>query len=296
MVSIKERKRGNKRYYYLEHSFRLNGKIVKEEKYIGSSIPKDMDRIKGDFLSGIYSRKWYVVSDKIKANYKKDINAATVSEKEKEIEGFMIKFTYDTQKIEGSTLTLKETANLLQHGITPSHKPNSDVKEAEAHSKIFYKMLKQKKDLTMRLVLEWHYNLLAGTRNDIAGRIRTRQVWILGSKFVPPSPVEVVPLFEDFFSWYDKDNGKIHPVELAALVHLKFVTIHPFIDGNGRLSRLIMNFVLKRYGYPMLNISYKNRASYYNALERAQTKNADSIFISWFFRRYLKEYRRYLKP
>ncbi|MBU4493217.1 MAG: Fic family protein, partial [Nanoarchaeota archaeon] len=80
----------------------------------------------------------------------------------------------------------------------------------------------------------------------------------------------------------------------AALVHLKFVTIHPFSDGNGRISRLIMNFVLNRHGYPLLNISYEKRTGYYNALERAQIKKQDNIFVQWFFRRYVKEYKRYL--
>jgi Fic family protein len=294
MVNIRERKKGNKSYYYLEHSFRLNGQIVKEEKYLGHHIPKNIGKITTYFLADIYNKKWYLLLDKIKTVYKKDMSSATISEKEKEIEGFMIKFTYDTQKIEGSTLTLKETANLLQHGITPSNKPNRDVKEAEAHSHIFYKMLNYKKDLTMQLVLEWHYSLFENTKKDIAGKIRTRQVWIFGSKFIPPSPVEVSPLLEDFFSWYNKNKGKIHPAELAALAHLKFVTIHPFIDGNGRLSRLVMNFILNKFGYPMLNISYKNRLGYYNALERAQVKKIDTIFTSWFFRRYLKEYRKYL--
>jgi Fic family protein len=295
MVNIRERKYGNKSYYYLEHSFRLNGKIVKKERYLGGYIPKDVDKIKKDFLAKIYNQKWYILLDRIKTVYKKDIGSATASEKEKEIEGFMIKFTYDTQKIEGSTLTLKETANLLQHGITPSNKPNRDVKEAEAHSHIFYDMLNYKKDLTMQLILEWHYKLFENTKKDIAGKIRTRQVWIFGSKFIPPSPVEVSPLLEDFFRWYNKNKGSIHPVELAAAAHLKFVTIHPFIDGNGRLSRLVMNFILNKFGYPMLNISYKNRVGYYNALERAQVKKVNSIFVSWFFRRYLKEYKKYLK-
>ena len=156
-------------------------------------------------------------------------------------------------------------------------------------------MIKYKKDLTLQLVLEWHHSLFENTKKDIAGKIRTRQVWIYGSKFVPPSPAEVIPLLDDFLSWYNKNKMKMHPVELAAIAHLKFVTVHPFIDGNGRLSRLVMNFVLNRFGYPMLNISYENRVGYYNALERAQVKKTDSIFVLWFFRRYIKEYKRYLK-
>lgn len=295
MVEIRQRRTGNSTYYYLEHSFRLNGKITKKELYLGKEIPKNIDSIKANFLFEIYNQKWYVLFNRIKSNYTKDKASSTASEREKELEQFMIKFTFDTQRIEGSTLNLKETANLLQHGITPSNRPNRDVKEAEAHSRLFYDMLDYKKELSLQVTLEWHYKLLKDTKPDIAGKVRTRQVWIAATKFIPPSPVEVQVELAAFFRWYNKNKDKLHPVELAALVHLKFVTIHPFIDGNGRISRLLMNFVLNKHGYPMLNIPYTNRAGYYNALERAQVKKGDSIFVSWLFRRYEKFYRKYTK-
>lgn len=100
--------------------------------------------------------------------------------------------------------------------------------------------------------------------------------------------MKVHPALMDFFRWYEKNKKRPHPVEWAALVHLKSVTIHPFADGNGRISRLMMNFVLNRNGYPMLNISYENRNSYYSALERAQAKNVEDIFLQWFMRNYVK--------
>ena len=112
---------------------------------------------------------------------------------------------------------------------------------------------------------------------------------------MPCTPVEINLMLRDFFRWYNKNKGKLHPVELAALVHLRFVTIHPFGDGNGRLSRLMMNFVLNKYGYPMLDITYENRSSYYNSLERSQIKNNEHIFAQWFFKKYKKEHERYLK-
>ncbi len=293
MVEIRQRKRGDIGYYYLEHSFRLDGKVLKKELYLGRQIPKNINMIKRNFLKEVYNQKWYSLFDKIRINYKKDIAPATKSEIEKELEVFMIKFTYDTQKIEGSTLTLRETANLLQHSITPSNKPSRDVKEAESHSRIFYEMVGYKKDLSLQVILKWHYELLKDTRQDIAGKIRTRQVWIGGSKFIPPAPVEVTVLMEELFKFYNRQKDKLNPVELAAIMHLKFVTIHPFVDGNGRISRILMNFILKKNGFPMLNIPYKNRAGYYNALERTQVKKIDSVFVLWFFRRYLKGNERY---
>ena len=170
-----------------------------------------------------------------------------------------------------------------------------DVKEAEAHSSLFYDMLNCRRELSLQVILEWHYKLLKDTKLDIAGKVRTRQVWIAATKFIPPSPAEVQVELAAFFRWYNKNKDRLNPVELAALVHLKFVTIHPFADGNGRISRLLMNFVLNKHGYPMLNIPYTNRAGYYNALERAQVKKSDSIFVSWLFRRYEKLYKRHVE-
>lgn len=293
MVTIKKRTIGKQTYYYLEHTVKKDGKVEKKEKYLGKKIQKNIEEIKREFLSDIYKEKWYPSFDKIKENFSKELRKAPELAKEKGTEAFAIRFTYDTQRIEGSKLTLRETADLLERGVTPREKPLRDVKEAEAHKKIFYEMLSYKKNLSLQIVLYWHKKLFESTRPEIAGRIRQHQVAISGSKFVPPFPAEICPLLIEFFKWYNKN--RLHPVELAALVHLKFVTIHPFTDGNGRISRLIMNFILHRHGFPMLNIPYEKRASYYNALERSQIKRIESIFAQWFFRRYVKEHKGYLK-
>ena len=293
MVTLKTKTIKNKKYFYLVHNGVKKSKKHRVEFYLGTSIPKNIEEIKIKFLQKVYYDKWYSLLDKIKFNYSKDHKKMPVSAKKKETETFAIKFTYDTQRIEGSTLTLRETANLLENGITPSQKPLQDVKEAESHLKVFREMLDYDKDLSLQIILYWHKLLFESSKKDIAGRIRVHQVAIAGSKFMPPFPAEVYPLLRDFFKWYSKYKTKVHPVELAALVHLKFVTIHPFADGNGRLSRLVMNFVLNKFGFPLLNIEYKNRNSYYNALERSQTNKDYIIFVHWFFRRYLKEYKRY---
>lgn len=295
MVRIKEKQISGNTYYYLEHSYKSKGKTLKKELYLGRSIPKEIDKIKSNFVFEIYKEKWYSRFDTIKESFSKEQKSMPQEAADKYIESFMIKFTYDTQRIEGSTLSFKETAALLLHGITPKNKPIRDVKEAEEHREIFYEMLSFKKDLSLEKVLEWHYKLFKGTKPEIAGKVRSHQVYISGSNFLPPSPAEVPALLSEFFRWYDKSKAKLHAVELAALAHLKFVTIHPFTDGNGRTSRLIMNFILNKRRYPMLNIQYANRASYYTALERSQVKKIEGSFLQWFFRRYLKENRRYLK-
>ena len=291
---------GSRTYYYLQHSIRKGQRVETEEIYLGTKIPKNVEKIKGKLLKTIYEKEWYPLLDQIKERYSKEIKSMPLSSRQKEMETFATRFTYDTQRIEGSRLTLKETANLLDKGITPKDKPLEDVKEAEAHRRLFFEEIldyKKKKDLSIDIILDWHRKLFLSTKSDIAGKIRKHQTRILGSKFIPPLPVEVYPLLREFFRWYNRNKDKdivYHPVELAALVHLRFVTIHPFGDGNGRISRLMMNFVLNKKGYPMLDIPYSGRNSYYTALERSQVKKADSVFIQWFMRKYVKENDAYL--
>jgi len=294
LVTIKKRVIGGRTYYYLEHSVRMNGKVGKKETYLGKAVPKKIEEIKRNFMHSIYKEKWFKTFDSIRRNLAKERRLMPKSAWEEELKKFSIRFTYDTQRIEGSALTLRETANLLEMGVTPLGKPVQDIKEAEAHQRILYGILELHKDLSLQTILHWHKRLFESTKQDIAGRIRQHQVAISGSKFVPPSPAEVYPLLRKFFKWYERNKQKLHPVELAALAHLKFVTIHPFADGNGRISRLVMNFILNRRSFPMLNIPYENRNSYYNALERSQVKGQDSIFLQWVFKRYVKEYGRYV--
>ena len=293
MVAIKKKIVKGQTYYYLAHSMREGKKVQKKEIYLGRMIPANIEEIKRNLLDDI-NQKWYSDVDRIRKNFSKNQKAMPKSAKEKELENFATKFTYDTQRIEGSTLTRRETANLLGRGIAPKNKPMRDVAEAQAHRDLFLDILKSKKDLSLQQVEDWHWSLFNKTKADIAGKIRKYKVAISGSKFIPPLPVEVYPMLMEFFQWYNKNKNKLHPVELAALAHLKFVTIHPFGDGNGRISRLIVNFILDRKTYPMLDIPYENRNSYYNALERSQLKNDDRIFLQWFIKRYIKEYQSYL--
>ncbi len=295
MVTIKTKKIKDQIYYYLEHSIRKGKQVKKKEIYIGKKIPQNIEQLKRNLLDDIYKERWYADVDRIKQRFSKEHRTMPKSAREKQLQNFAISFTYDTQRIEGSTLTLRETADLLEKGITPKNRPIRDVKEAEAHRDLFYEILDLKKDLSLQMVLEWHWKLFNLTKPDIAGKIRKHQVTISGSRFMPPSPVEVYPLVTEFFKWYNKNKGKIHPVELAAIAHLKFVTVHPFADGNGRISRLIMNFILHKKGYPMLDIKYEGKNSYYNALEKSHLKKEDRTFLQWLVKRYIKEYRRYLQ-
>jgi len=138
------------------------------------------------------------------------------------------------------------------------------------------------------MILRWHYEIFKDTQPGIAGKFREYPVGISGSKFKPPSPIELNALLRDFFRWLDRNIDRYDPVDLAGLAHFKFVTIHPFGDGNGRISRLIMNWILWKKHYPMFIIQYKNRNRYYSGLERAQVKENPFVFLGWFLRNYIK--------
>ena len=294
MVSVKKKIINGNAYYYLEQSYRKNGKIDKKEKYLGPTLPKNIEKVKEEFLREFYQETWFNRFDTIKEQFIKEKRNIPPSLEKKQTEQFAITFTYNTNRIEGSTITLRETADLLERGISPSQRPLEDIKETEAHQVVFYDMLKYNKEITLSTVLYWHKQLFQHTKPDAAGKIRNYQVGISGSKFLPPYPIELDLLLRDFFDWYNQNKKKLNPVHLAGLVHLKFVTIHPFGDGNGRISRLLMNYVLNKNGYPMLIIPYSQRKSYDTALERSQLKKDENVFILWFFKRYLKEYKHYL--
>lgn len=296
MVRIRKRVVGSNEYFYIEHTMKRIGKVEKKERYIGKKIPKDIEKIKKAFLNEIYKEKWFIKFERISSAFRNEYKKMPMLGREKYIENFMIKFTYNTNRIEGSTLTLRETASLLEEGITPKGKPVKFVKEAEAHKKLFYEMLQYKKDLGLGIVLHWHRLLFENTEPEIAGNIRKHQIAVSGSKTEFPVPAELNALLQDFFGWYNRDKTRLNPVELASLAHMRFVSIHPFTDGNGRISRLIMNFILNRNGYPMLDIPYSNRNAYYTALERAQTKKEDYAFVQHIFRRYIKEHKKYSEP
>lgn len=293
MVNVVKRRKGNQDYYYMYHDSK-RGKRKQHEVYLGKAIPKDIEERKKSFALEIEREEWLPKLKKIRANFKKERSKIPKSIQEKNLKAFSVKFTYNTQRIEGSTLTLRDTLLLLEDGLSPPNRPNNDIKETEIHQKLFLEIIKQKEDLSLRLVKKWHKRLFEQTKPDIAGVFRDYEVRINQSKFVPPPHTAVHLLVDGFFKWYNSNKKKLNPVELAALVHLKFVTIHPFGDGNGRTARLMMNNVLNKFGYPLLDIDYSDRRSYYTALERSQTKDDELPFLQWFMKRYLKEYKKYL--
>jgi Fic family protein len=295
LVTIVRKTVKGRPYFYLEHTVRRGGKRTTRSRYLGREVPRDIDEVRRRFLLELNREKWFSAFEKIREGYDAEVRAEPKSAREKALLEFSVRFTYNTQRIEGSTLTLRETAQLLEERISPGGRPVGDVKEAEAHQRVFLEMLEHEGDLSQELITDWHWFIFNETKPDIAGKIRRHGVRIAGSRFTPPTPVELQPALDDFFDWYRRmGKAKTNPVELAGLVHLKFVTIHPFGDGNGRVSRLMMNFVLHKNQYPMVDIEYGRRAAYYGSLERSQFKEDERPFMNWFFRNYAREFKGYL--
>ncbi len=195
-----------------------------------------------------------------------------------------LEYTFESNRIEGNTLTLKETDLVVNEGLTISGKSMREHLEAINHKEaIEYvkHLIDKKSDINEREVLSVHNLILRGIDQANAGKYRNVQVMIKGSSFTPPAPYLVAKQMEDYFLWYRSNVKKMHPVLLAAEMHERLVTIHPFIDGNGRTSRLIMNLVLLKYGYVIANIKgdAQSRVAYYNALEKVQTGGSKDDFM-----------------
>lgn len=195
-----------------------------------------------------------------------------------------LEYTFESNRIEGNTMTLRETDMVINEGLTISGKSMREHLEAINHQEAigFIKDLMQKNNaLNERDLLSIHNLILRGIIPEDAGRYRKVQVMIQGSTHMPPQPLLVAQEMEEYFIWYEINKNKLHPIILAAEMHERLVTIHPFIDGNGRTSRLVMNLILMQKGYLIANIKgdYENRMQYYQSLEKAQTKKDKEDFL-----------------
>ncbi len=295
MATVRTVRRGGRSYRYLVQSYRWDGVVRKRQLYLGTSIPKDLATARHTLEEAIWKATWFARFDSIRAAYQKRLDGLPQSVREKETEDFVLQFTYDTNRIEGSTLSLNDTRLLLERGITSTSRPLNDTLEAKKHAQLVQRLIRQPEVIDLAHLLRWHKELFAETKPDIAGRIRDYEVMIRGSRHVPPSSFEVRPMLIELLRWSMRSAPTVHPVQLAAEVHFRFEHIHPFGDGNGRVGRLLMNALLARNGFPMINITYTRRRRYYRALELASTGGDARPFLHWFFLTYSREMQFYLK-
>lgn len=203
-------------------------------------------------------------------------------------EKLRIDWTYNTNAIEGNTLTLQETAFFLREGLTSKGKPLSEFLEAKNHVEaisFLEEVVKESRPLTERLIKDFHaivmqdskYVWIGPTDNRIKKRIEpgnykydnNHVVKLDGTIHFYTDHLQVPGEMENLIKWYEENKEKVHPVELAAGLHHKFVAIHPFTDGNGRVARLVMNLVLMQAGYLPAIIKNEDRMEYYSALDAA---------------------------
>jgi len=283
-MRIIKRKKGGKEYFYLQHSFRKDGKVTTRELYLGKQIPDNIKELKAKLAfeaKDALSRKL----ETIRSRFQEEWARYPASAREKELQEIAIAFTYNTNAIEGSTITLEETRQILEDRVAPS-KPLRDIRETESHAKVFLAMLKTEEHVSEELLLKWHREIFAETKPDIAGKLRDYMVRV--GPYVAPDWSKVPQLMRQLVTFVNE--LKLNPVEVAARAHFMFEKIHPFGDGNGRIGRLLMNYILWRNGYPMLIFEYKKRNAYYKALQRTEEG-----FANYFLRRYITVHKKLLQ-
>lgn len=199
-------------------------------------------------------------------------------------EALAIEYTFESNRIEGNTLTLQETELVVNEGITIAGKSMREHLEAINHSEAidYIKDFAQGHlHITQHTIREMHALVLHGIDRENAGCYRKVPVMISGSRHIPPQPYLIEKRMEEFMSHFaEMETGNIHPILIAAYLHDELVGIHPFIDGNGRTSRLLMNLYLIRNGYTMvaLKSSDEYKLKYYNALEASHIDKRPEAF------------------
>lgn len=275
-----------KGFYYLSHTFRKKGRPVNRYKYIGKSVPSNLEMIKERFLRECMQEELFLKLNRIKKRFNSEWNAFPESVKKRNIIDSAIIFTYNTNAIEGSTITLDETEDLIKRRLSPN-KSLDDVQETIKHVDVFFKVINEKRELSLLLILEWHRELFESTKPDIAGKIREYLVRVGG--YLAPDWQDIPKLLKDFFEWFSSNKKIMHPVELAARAHYKFEKMHPFGDGNGRIGRLIIIYILRKANFPIFAIEYVKRKRYYNALRKDE-----NYFVRYLIKRYLSENKRFI--
>lgn len=273
------------RLNYLRHTFRKKGKVTYREIYLGKKIPNDIEKIKEQFLTKCLEEDLFKQFKIIAKNFRKEWNTLPESIKKNNYIDVSVEFTYNTNAIEGSTITLDETEDLIKRRISPNKK-FSDVQESISHAKTFLEVINSKDKLDIKQLLKWHSALFKDTKPDIAGKFRDYLVRV--GIYLAPDWQDIKKSMDKLLEWYKTNESTMNPVEFAARMHYKFEKIHPFGDGNGRIGRLIIALILRQKGYPILIIDYKNRKSYYHALSKSENE-----FTNYFFQRFLKANVRY---
>lgn len=218
-------------------------------------------------------------------------------------EKFQIEMTYNSNAIEGNSLTLRETFLVINEGMTVKGKSLKDHLEAKDHHaalEYLYDLIAKDKKHTLSemLIRHLHQIIIQEIDKEWAGKYRNANVIIGGAKHTPPDALQVPQKMRNLIKWLNLQKNKMHIVELSALLHHKLVHIHPFFDGNGRTARLAMNLLLMRAGYPLVIILKNDRKKYYDILDKADSGKYEPLvkFIAQSVERSLDIYLKTLTP
>ncbi|MGC9445133.1 MAG: Fic family protein [Candidatus Methanospirareceae archaeon] len=205
-------------------------------------------------------------------------------------EAVFVKYAQGTTAIEGNTITTRQARELLKHNVTPSGKTLREIHELINFRDLQTYLHGYKGDVSERLIKQMHA-IIERNISDIVGAYRQIQVWIEKADYVPPPPFEIPTLMKELIAWYRKNKGRLHPFELGIRLHTKFVTIHPFTNGNGRIGRALLNFVLQKNGYPTLILDLGDRERYLDAVAEGNDEKYDPI-ITFMYDMYLSQHRQ----
>lgn len=306
MTYVETIKRNGKEYYYLTKNIRLGlDKWKKVRIFLGDKIPSKeeaKDRIREiedksrPFLK-ISNYAYLSESDAetlqdLKESYDSWLKQVPKSVKEKLNEDFVIRFTYNSNAIEGNRLTLRQTALILKDKVIPSGVRAQDYNEAINGKECLDYLKTYKGELNTRFLEKVNEILTKNTGVTYGGRIRFFDVKIEGSTHVPPTHTEVKKHMLNLFKWYSANKNKLHPFELAAMTHARLTWIHPFEDGNGRTARAVMNLILMKKGFPVFFIPFEKREEYYQSLDAAD-KGGYPEYVSRMLRLIIDQIRSY---
>src|SRR3989338_1400443 len=304
MAYLTKLRKGGKVYYYLAENIRLAaGRRKQVRKYVGTEKPSEtrLQTLMAQFEEEVETEqtksqgRHYLTqdeiteADRINKEFWGRYHKQTPSVREQFDQNFVMAFVYNTNSIEGSTLSPKEVELLLSENISPN-KPLDDVLEAKAAQRTLQFVKEHPGDLDEDLALKIHERYFKDTKPKIAGQYKTHQNRVSGSRFELTPPQYVLPDMKNYFQEYQKLKKELCPLELAAWAHWKLVRIHPFQDGNGRTARIVMNFVLNKHGYAMIDIKTKEKQQYFNALEKCHYNNNARALAVRLVRRFKKQY------
>lgn len=305
---IEVRRQGAKKLYYLTHSFRVEGKVKKIRKYLGADLGKEtlsvlrkqaekelIERAKssemiGDPLHTVLSAdEKKSVEDLIK---RKGRILDVMHLSEEDWTRFTEDFAFNTNAIEGSSVTPTEVRGMLESDKWPVERTRQEIAETYGVSEAVRYIRKTKEHLSVPLIRELH-RIVFSNSLSYAGNFREKGVEVAvvdgsGSIIHRGAPQkDVVRRLRDLIIWYGENKDAYHPIVLAGVVHNQFENIHPFRDGNGRVGRLLLNNILLKQGMPPVNIELKNRSEYYRTLQAYEKEGNVRPTIELI----LKEYR-----